>query len=71
MVLKAVSDNEQIWKAAGTPGILKQLFDQTTPLLPKSRPHWEAFVQEQIQMSGDTLGYYAYPGLQKRLGLNP
>ena len=72
VVLKAVSDNEQIWKAAGTPDILEQLFGQTTSLLSKSRPHWEAFVEEQIdQMSGDTLGYYAYPGLQKRLAPNP
>ena len=69
VVLKFVSDNEQIWKAAGTPEILEQLFDQTTSLLPNSRPHWKAFVQEQIDlMNGDASEYYAYPGLQERLG---
>ena len=71
VVLKFVSDNEQIWKAAGTPEILEQLFDQTTSLLPNSRPHWKAFVQEQIDlMNGDASEYYAYPGLQERLGPN-
>ena len=71
-VLKAASENGQIWNANGTPGILEQLFDQTISLLIDSRPHWKAFVHEQIdRMDGDTSDYYNYPGLQERLDWNP
>ena len=64
--LAAAADNGQIWDAAGTPAILEQIFDQTTLLLPGSRPHWQAFLaaigarQQQ-----------RYSGLQERLDQNP
>ncbi|MCZ8195624.1 MAG: hypothetical protein O9253_00990 [Aquidulcibacter sp.] len=65
-VLDAVVDNGQIWDAAGTPEILKTLFDRTRPLLPASRGHWEAFLK--------ALGFrnrQGYAGLQERLDQNP
>ncbi len=71
-VLKAVSDNAQIWSAAGTSDILEQLFDQTISLLSDSRPYWEVFVKAQIdQISGYASAHDAYPGLQKLLARNP
>ncbi len=48
-LLKAASANEQISRASDTPEILERLFERTKSLLPDSRPHWEGFVEEQIQ----------------------
>ena len=70
-VLKAASENGQIWNAHGTPEILERLFDETTSFLSESRPHWEKFVRGQIElMDGDASEYYSYPGLQVRLDRN-
>jgi hypothetical protein len=65
-VLAAAGDNGQIWDAAGTPDILEQLFDRTRPLLPASRPHWEAFLGE---LSGRQ--QQRYSALRERLDANP
>ena len=43
-VLAAAADNGQIWDAAGTPAILELVFGLTRPLLPTSRPTWQAFL---------------------------
>ena len=70
-VLKAASENGQIWNAHGTPDILERLFDETVSLLSESRPHWEEFVSGQIDRAdGDFSDRYRYPGLQKRLDWN-
>lgn len=65
-VLAAAADNGQIWDAGGTPDILETLFDRTRPLLPASRPYWEAFLAaigaKQQQR---------YAGLKERLDQNP
>ncbi len=67
-ILEAAANNGQISYAAGTTEILEQLFDQTKHLLPESRQHWQAFVDQQIkQMNNNATEYYAYPGLQRRL----
>ena len=66
--LQAVAGNGQIWNSGGTTEILEQLFDQTRHLLPESQPHWQAFVDQQIeQMNNNKTTHYAYPGLQQRL----
>ena len=64
--LAAAADNGQIWDAAGTSEILEQLFDSTQPLVPASRPHWEAFLGE---MNGRQ--QQRYSGLRERLDTNP
>lgn len=64
--LAAAADNGQIWDAAGTPEILEQLFDSTRPLLPASRPHWEAFLDERNGRQQQR-----YSGLRERLDENP
>lgn len=64
--LAAAADNGQIWDAAGTPEILEQLFDSTRPLLPASRPHWEAFLGELNRRQQQR-----YSGLRERLDANP
>ena len=71
-VLKAASANGQIWFAAGMPAILETLFDRTTSLLFTSRPHWQAFVDGQIEKNnGNASEIFSYPGLQERLAQNP
>ena len=72
-VLKAASENEQIWDAIRSPAVLEQLFDQTIPLLVETRPHWEAFVRELIdRKGGDLTDYSDQPivRIQKRLDGN-
>ena len=67
-LLEAVQDNEQIWCASGTPGILNAVFDSTRRLLQETRPYWQAFVDGRIaNNNGNTDAYYSYPGLQQRL----
>lgn len=67
-LLDAVQGNNQIWDAAGTPNILETIFDSTRHLLPETREYWQAFVDARIKHnSGNTEGYYSYPGLQQRL----
>lgn len=67
-VLAAASENGQIWHAGGTPGILEQLFDQTTVLLDDTRTSWTAFVDGQIaRLDGDESDFYSYPRLLERL----
>lgn len=65
-VLEAAGENGQIWDAAEIPNIFEQLFDRTTPQLPASRPHWQAFLEG---LAGRQLLRYA--GLQERLDQNP
>jgi hypothetical protein len=65
-VLNAANDNGQIREAAGMPAILAQLFDQSISQLARSRPHWQAFIDEQIARTG-TDGYYSYSAIQERL----
>ena len=65
-VLEAASNNGQIWDASGTPKILEQLFDQTISLLPDSRPHWNAFLDDLVPQQMQW-----YSGLQERLNQNP
>ena len=61
-VLMAVSDNGQIWDAAGTPDILEQLYNRTTSLLPASRTLWEDFLAGLPPRQQQN-----YAGLQERL----
>ena len=71
-LLKAASENRQIWAANDTPNILEQRFDLTTSVLSDSRPHWQAFVEELThRIGGDASDYYyPYHGSQKRLAEN-
>ncbi len=65
-VLEAAADNGQIWNAAETPDILEQLFDLTKPLLPASRPNWQALL---AALGGRQILRYA--ALQQLLDQNP
>ena len=67
-LLHTVHNNGQIWNASGTPGLLDQVFDMTSQLLPETRAYWEEFVDNQIKLKdGDESDYYSYPGLRKKL----
>lgn len=66
-ILKVVEDNGQICYAAGSLEILEQLFDQTKHLLPKSRTHWEYFVNRRSKHIKSKNTPYTYPGLKQRL----
>lgn len=72
ILLKTVQENDQIWQAYRTPGLLGQVFEMTKPLLPETRAHWQAFVDSQVKlMNGDETDSGAYSGLQKKLDENP
>ena len=67
-LLKEVEVNGQIWCAYRTPLVLEQVFKKTKHILPKTRKHWQAFVDKQIERhAGDESEYYAYPEIQKML----
>lgn len=70
-LLKAAGENDQIWYAGGTSDILEKVFDETKPLLSKTRKHWQGFIDKQIERSDDdATKHFAYPGLQQRLSDN-
>lgn len=68
VLLDAVRQNGQIWRAGGTPAILNAVYDGTRHLIAETRPYWQAFVDDMINKnSGDAADYYSYPELQQRL----
>ena len=66
-IAEATLGNYQIREATGMPSLMEQLFT-LVPLGPDVLAEWEAFTSKLIAAEdGDTMAYYAYPGLQARI----
>ena len=67
-MLEAVKGNAQIYQAADTPEVLKQVFDASRGVLAETRQYWQAFVEEMTRLNHrDATSYYSYPGLRAKL----